>query len=57
MKLKINGVVVVEGDEVTVSNTADLVKVNEVYARARSLLDKYEDITHIDVQRIIKETP
>lgn len=55
MRLKINGVMVVEGDEVTVSDTANLVKVNAVYRHAKNLLDQYDDINLIVVERIVEE--
>lgn len=51
MRLKINGEVVVEGSVVTVSDMDELVKINDVYRRARALLDKYDDITLIEVER------
>ncbi len=53
MKLKINGVLVVDGSTVTVSDTEDLVKVNLALRLARSILDKYPDIDLIEVERIV----
>ncbi len=55
MRLKINGVLVVEGTEVTVSDVADLVKVNEVYRFGKNLLDKHDDINTIVVERIVED--
>lgn len=55
MKLKINGIVVVEGTEVVVSNVADLEKVNEAYRLIRNLLDRYDDIDNIEVERMEEE--
>ena len=53
MKLKINGVLVVDGSTVTVSDTDDLVKVNLVLRLARSILDRYPDVDLIEVERIV----
>lgn len=53
MKLKINGVLVVDGSTVTVSDTDDLVKVNAAHRLARSILDRYPEINLIEVERIV----
>lgn len=55
MKLKINGVVVVDGDAVTVSDVVDLAKVNAIYRFGKTLLEQYDDITLIEVERIVVE--
>ncbi len=52
MRLKINGEVVVEGSDVTVADMSDLVKVNDCVRRAQALLDKYDDIDLIEIERI-----
>ena len=53
MKLKINGVLVVDGSTVTVSDTDDLVKVNLALRLARSILDKYPDVNLVEIERIV----
>lgn len=55
MKLKINGVLVVDGSTVTVSDTDDLTKVNAAHRLGKSLLDRYPDIILIEVERIVVE--
>jgi len=55
LKLKINGVLVVDGSTVTVSDTDDLMKVNAAHRLGKSLLDRYSDINLIEVERIVIE--
>lgn len=53
MKIKIDGDLVMDGDVVTVTDVDDLTKVNLVYRVAKSILDRFPDITLVEIERIV----